>query len=261
MPELDCYPEHSLCTGCRSRLSPRARFCRNCGRNVVDGITRELPAVAAPIRGDFDNHWKNVRHVALLFGSLLGFAFVFATVHHFYPSPWIGVIESLADSAVIVGFAVVRRSDIAALFALPRCDRRTALMLVLIAVSFLLLLRAYFDLLARWGVPMANMTAEYRRAGWPVGSMFLLLSILPGIVEEIGFRGVMQSLLEHTVDAREAWLIQAALFSVLHLSPIVFPSHFVMGLVFGYLRLRSRSLYPGMALHATWNALVVFAEI
>ena len=67
--------------------------------------------------------------------------------------------------------------------------------------------------------------------------------------------------LEHTVDARDAWLIQAALFSVLHPSPIVFPSHFVMGLVFGYLRLRSRSLYPGMVLHTTWNALVLFAEI
>lgn len=70
----------------------------------------------------------------------------------------------------------------------------------------------------------------------------------------------LPSVMERTVDAREAWLIPAALFSLLHLSPIVFPSHFVMGLVFGYVRLRTRSLYPGMLLHASRNALQVFAE-
>ena len=36
----------------------------------------------------------------------------------------------------------------------------------------------------------------------------------------------------------------------------MFPSHFLMGLCFGYMRRRSRSIYPGMALHAMWNALV-----
>jgi len=33
-----------------------------------------------------------------------------------------------------------------------------------------------------------------------------------------------------------------------------------MGLCFGYLRTRSRSLYPGMLLHAAWNAFVLMAE-
>ena len=34
-----------------------------------------------------------------------------------------------------------------------------------------------------------------------------------------------------------------------------------MELVFGYLHSRSRSLYPGMLLNASWNALQVFADI
>jgi len=44
------------------------------------------------------------------------------------------------------------------------------------------------------------------------------------------------------------------------LAPLAFPSHFLMGLCFGYLRTRSRSLYPGMLLHAAWNAFVLMAE-
>ena len=38
-------------------------------------------------------------------------------------------------------------------------------------------------------------------------------------------------------------------------------SHFLMGLCFGYMRRRSRSIYPGMLLHACWNALVVLQEL
>src|SRR6185503_5812203 len=92
-------------------------------------------------------------------------------------------------------------------------------------------------------------------------AMVLLTSVMPAIFEELAFRGVIQSSLERIFNARDAWLIQAALFSVLHLSPLAFPSHFLMGLVFGYMRMRSRSLYPGMLLHASWNALVVFQEL
>ena len=79
--------------------------------------------------------------------------------------------------------------------------------------------------------------------------------------EELAFRGVIQSSLERVLNARDAWLIQAALFSVLHLYPLIFPSHFLMGLCFGYMRRRSRSIYPGMLLHACWNALVVLKEL
>ena len=44
---------------------------------------------------------------------------------------------------------------------------------------------------------------------------------------------------------------------MLHLGVAIFPSHLVIGLVLGALRRRTRSLYPGMAVHLTWNAAVV----
>ena len=216
---------------------------------------------AIPVNTQFDVRWKNVRVVAWLFGLMLATSFIFVLVDRQYHSPWVDAIASSVDALLIVGFAIARRADVGPLFALPRCDRRDALLLVALAICFIVLMSGYFGLLRHLGVPTLKATDEYRRAGWPIGAAYLLVSVMPGIFEEIGFRGVIQSVLERTVDSREAWLIQAALFSVLHLSPIIFPSHFVMGLVFGYLRLRTRSLYPGMVLHASWNALVVFSEI
>ena len=35
----------------------------------------------------------------------------------------------------------------------------------------------------------------------------------------------------------------------------------LMGLCLGYMRRRSRSIYPGMLLHGCWNALVVLGEL
>jgi membrane protease YdiL (CAAX protease family) len=60
---------------------------------------------------------------------------------------------------------------------------------------------------------------------------------------------------------REAWLVQAAFFSILHLSPVIFPTHFAMGLIFGWLRMRTDSLIPGMILHALWNAAIILLEL
>src|ERR1700678_1459671 len=71
------------------------------------------------------------------------------------------------------------------------------------------------------------------------------LTVRQSIVEEVAFRGV----------------IQGPLFGLLHLSPLVFPSHMLMGLCFGFLRNRSNSLYPGMLVHGGWNARVIYSEI
>ena len=91
--------------------------------------------------------------------------------------------------------------------------------------------------------------------------MFLGVSVMPAVFEELAFRGVIQSSLEHVFTGVEAWLIQGALFSVLHLFPIMFPSHFLMGLWLGWLRRRSGSVYPGMLMHGLWNALVLAHEL
>ena len=136
-----------------------------------------------------------------------------------------------------------------------------ALELVGIALSFIAVMGAYFVLIQRAGAPILHITTTYKQFGWPVWSMFLLVSAMPAIFEELAFRGVIQSALERVLGEREAWLIQAALFSVLHLLPMMFLSHFVMGLCFGYMRRRSKSLYPGMILHGGWNALVLYQEL
>jgi len=67
--------------------------------------------------------------------------------------------------------------------------------------------------------------------------------------------------LRRVLGEREGWLVQAAFFAIMHLSPVIFPTHFAMGLILGWLRMRTGSLLPGMILHGLWNAACILIEL
>jgi len=206
-------------------------------------------------------HWRELKRLGWVFGLLLATSFVFGVAWRSAPSPWLDVAASAIDAAIVLAAVGLRYRKLLFLFQLRPYGLRDSAAFVAIAFAFVGLASAYFWAIERLGVPMASATATFTRAGWPLWTMFLLICVMPAVFEELAFRGVIQSSLERVFNARDAWLIQAALFSVLHLSPLMFPSHFLMGLCFGYMRRRSRSIYPGMLLHACWNALVVLQEL
>jgi membrane protease YdiL (CAAX protease family) len=253
------------CSGCGKTLRPGAGFCQNCGRTVKTSM--DTPAVRAPSvefsqpGPTFDSHWKELKQVGWLFALLLGSSLIAGTLSRFDASPWPGAIVSGIDALIVLSFAAFRFREIAPLLGRPTLDLQRALILALLALSFFAVFNAYFSFIKWTGMPIIRLAGGYEKAGWPTGSMFILVSLLPAFVEELAFRGVIQCSLERVAGERQALFIQAALFSVLHLSPMMFVSHFFMGLCFGYMRLRSKSLYPGMALHAAWNAFVLLKEI
>jgi CAAX protease family protein len=88
-----------------------------------------------------------------------------------------------------------------------------------------------------------------------------LLAVIPGVFEELAFRGYVMARLDEALSPTETLIVQAALFSVIHLGVVIFPSHFGIGILLGVIRRRSRSLYPGMAVHMGWNAILVWSEL
>lgn len=97
-------------------------------------------------------------------------------------------------------------------------------------------------------------------AGYGLWLPIFTTAVCPAISEELAFRGVMNTALDRVLDPRDAALVTALLFAILHLSILSFPHLLVMGLVLGYIRHRSKSLYPCMLLHFSHNAFVVLLE-
>jgi uncharacterized protein len=247
------------CVKCGAPLRAAAVFCARCGTRVSP-LEQEPPADIEPVGPRLDRA-EELRVIAWLYGLLLATSLFFGIANSIVPGGDFGPWHTLAFGIVICGFAIQHRSLLAALLRPSTFDGNAGRGLAIATVVQFVLLGAVFYLLQRTGIPFERITDEMQRHDYALWQLLALYSLAPAVIEEIAFRGIIFERLGRVLDEREAWLVQAALFSVLHLSPVIFVTHFAMGLIFGWLRLRTRSLLPGMLLHAAWNAAVILLEL
>ena len=110
---------------------------------------------------------------------------------------------------------------------------------------------------ARWiPGPLGEASPLDELARSPLGWLPLSLTLLlfAPLVEEIFFRGFIQRTLERKLGAARGILLTAALFAAFHLEPWRFGHLLAGGIVFGSFVHASRSLWAGIALHASANA-------
>src|SRR5207253_4432648 len=85
------------------------------------------------------------------------------------------------------------------------------------------------------------------------------------VVEELAFRGWMQSGLRDRFGTAIAIVTPAALFAVLHASTYSHPVYllipFSLACLLGIVRDRVRSIWPGAVLHSFWNLCMIAAAI
>jgi len=87
--------------------------------------------------------------------------------------------------------------------------------------------------------------------------------ILAPLLEEILFRGLLQSMLRRFVTPKYTVLLSAALFAMVHFAaePQAVPALFVLGLALGYSYERSGRLWRPILLHALFNAVMITAYL
>ncbi len=96
----------------------------------------------------------------------------------------------------------------------------------------------------------------------PLPLILISLAIVPGIFEEILFRGFLLSALLNVAKPWQAILVSAMLFGVFHVvgAGQLLPERFLpttfMGLVLGWVAYRTWSVWPGMLLHAIHNGTI-----
>jgi membrane protease YdiL (CAAX protease family) len=86
-----------------------------------------------------------------------------------------------------------------------------------------------------------------------------LFAFLPGLCEELFFRGALQTGLLRRLSPASAIAMTAVLFVAFHGQFGLGPGRLVGGLALGWLAWRTGSLWPGVLAHALNNALVYFA--
>lgn len=84
----------------------------------------------------------------------------------------------------------------------------------------------------------------------------LRIVIIAPIVEELIFRGVIMAGFSRIYHPVFAILFSALLFALFHLNPWQFPAAFALGLILGWIRIRTGSVLACITGHAIHNGLV-----
>lgn len=86
----------------------------------------------------------------------------------------------------------------------------------------------------------------------------LLIGALPGIAEEVLFRGFALRKLAFAEGPKLALIVSSVAFGLFHADPVHAPSAMVIGFYLGAIALMTRSLWPVMLAHAVNNAAATF---
>ena len=84
------------------------------------------------------------------------------------------------------------------------------------------------------------------------------ICIISPIIEELIFRGLFWKICKRAINEHYAFFITSILFAAAHGDPAHIIAVFPMGLLAGWLRLRSGSIFPPMIAHILNNSIVSY---
>lgn len=188
-----------------------------------------------------------------------------------FTTPTLGVAGLAAYAVLLAGtlFYARRSGSLREVLAArwPRLRELALVPVVLVAVLVVSgLLNVVFHGGQAQGLDVENRPGTGLQWIWLVLGVVVLAIVAP-VCEELFFRGAVFSSLAAGAIGRRAsagYVLvtsSAVIFGAAHLIPAAFPALAVVGLGLGYLRLRTRSVVPGMALHMLFNSIAVIAAL
>lgn len=88
-------------------------------------------------------------------------------------------------------------------------------------------------------------------------ALWFCIAVLPGLFEEALFRGFVTRLYQGWRWV--AWIVPSLLFGLVHLDVVQSVGTAILGLGFGWIRLRTNTLVPSMVAHTVYNGTVLLA--
>jgi membrane protease YdiL (CAAX protease family) len=87
-----------------------------------------------------------------------------------------------------------------------------------------------------------------------------LLAVLPGICEELLFRGFILTGLSEGLNKGSSVILTGFLFGLLHLDVYRFLPVSILGILFGFIVLKTGSILAGMLAHMTNNSIILLIQ-
>ena len=242
--------ETGSCTQCGQLINSSARFCNHCGASQAGGIEEDA------YRRD---RW--LRLLAIFFGSDFLICAVFNFTKSTHALSWL-LFTDCVLAAITVIFALILWDDIKPLLRWKNFSVFKILYYSLAAIaagivvnySVKWLNRSIFDL-------EGYFYYGFSQTRYPRLTMFAVIALQPAFMEELGYRGVVQTGLLKILDTKQAVFITAFLFAIIHMSFISFFWLLPFGLGLSWIRMKENTLWYGVLIHFCFNATACVFEL
>jgi membrane protease YdiL (CAAX protease family) len=244
-------PERVLtyCVNCNNVLNKEVRFCSHCGSSQINGTVEAA-----------NQKWDAIKQIVIFFIIEAILCAVASFIPFFNSFVWSVVFDVMLATSAIVFFFHSWSLNKSLLtwnnFSLPKL----LALIVIAAVGSLII-----GFIVRWlnHVIFSKQFSYYAfYANHTYGKLLTVffVAVMPALFEELGFRGFLLQKLLLVVEKKQAIIISAFLFAIMHLSFISFFWIFPFGLLVAYVRVKENTLWYGVFIHFTFNLTVCLAE-
>ena len=239
-----------ICSICREENLSSNRFCTGCGKCRVSEF-RENKA----------QERKKFIPKLMLFSSAITWAVLAAGVFALQNL----ILSLIFSQALILLLSIVSISicsEYKNIFSMLKLSPRViktsgyAIMLLVISISLNYLLKGLYQSPA-----LNNLSSLFFESSTQLYFLVILLCIVPGVLEEIAFRGFLQNKLTGIFGLWPAILTSSLVFSIIHFQGFGMIYIFILSLGLGWLFNKSQSLVPCIIIHSTHNFAVLLMAV
>ncbi len=193
-------------------------------------------------------------------GVLLFTLGVWAQFHHLLSGLVISQLAFIVAPAIL--YTSLRRYSFSQTFRLVPIRFKT-IVLTIITTSAAFVLVGLIAALQEMIRPHSEAYQEIWKAilrefhQLPLVFTLLLVAVLPGICEELLFRGFLLHGMQGKCSDTTAIIIVGVLFGIFHLDPYRLLPVSLLGMLFGYMVIKTGSLFTGIVAHCTNNAIAI----
>lgn len=258
MPEsLSTPPDSSGCSYCGSPLDSRVYFCPRCSkphRPVEDLLPASLPRYEDS-ETRLRTHAQPAWTVFFSYLCVIGIgSMIAAAIWGFDDHEPALLFVAFALTALTLFFLIRGWHDVRPLLVTGGMLHPAAWAGLLMLAPLLLVNFGYHHLLVELLSVETERYDDYFTSKW---GPLLFICIMPAIVEEIGFRGIIQHQFEKVVTPGIAIGVASLAFSAAHFSVLSSPYLALVGALLGWMKWKTGSLYPPMLAHFLHNFVVI----